>query len=165
MVPSVPLALSKAEKLQLIEAAVNANLPHSVMRLFLLLVDNPAALLWSSARLAKALKRSERTVERAIAKLRDYGLLRTVRRGRHQTLVKVLVVGAILAMGRIGAAASRKACETLKAVSWRVIPDRLRRPIPKGFINTALHRLSSIAQSEKSDASASLLNSRLARPG
>ena len=53
-------ALSQAEKLRLIEAAVNANLPHSVMRLFILLVDNPAALQWSTERLAKALKRSVR---------------------------------------------------------------------------------------------------------
>ena len=75
------------------------------------------------------------------------------------------MVSAILLMGRIGAAASRKACETLKAVSWRVRPDRLRLPIPKVFINSALHSLSTIAQVEKSDASSSLLRSRLARPG
>lgn len=158
-------ALSQVEKLQLIEAANNADLPLSAMRLFLLLVDNPAALMWPSARLAKALKRSVRTVERAIAKLVAYGAIRTVRRGPRQSLVKVLMVGAILTMGRIGAAASRKACETLKAVSWRVLPDRLRRPIPKGFINSAVLALSTIAQVEKSDASSSLLRSTLARPG
>lgn len=157
--------LNQCEKLNLISAAYNADMPRSATRLLHLLIDKPGALLWSTDRLAKAIKRSVRTVERAIADLRAYGAIKTVRRGPKQTLQKVLQHKAIDMLGRIGAAASRKACETLKAVSWRVLPDRFRPRISIKDIHSALLRVSTIAKSEKSDASSELLNSRHSRPG
>lgn len=159
------LAVNAAEKRNLMSAAYKADMPLTATRLLLLLIDRPGALLWSTDRLAKALKRSVRTVERAIAKLVAFGAIKTVRRARKLTMLKVLQHKAILTMASIGAAASRKACETRRSVSWRVLPDRWRRPISNKDIISGLAKLATIAKVEKSDASASLLRSVAARPG
>lgn len=161
---AVPV-ICAAEKLNLISAAYKADMPRTATRLFHLMIDNPDATMWSTDRLAKAIKRCVRTVERALAALRSFGVLRTVRRGRKQTLVKVLVLSAILTLGKIGAAASKKACETRAKVSWRVLPDRWRQPVSSVCFKKAEQLLASIAKVGKSDASSSLLRSRLARPG
>lgn len=157
-------ALCTSEKLNLISCGYKAELSPSATKLLHLMIDMTGAVMWSSERLAKSIKRSVRTVERAIAELRAVGALRTVRR-RRQTLVKVLDRAAIHRMGMIGAAASRKACEAAVSLLRSGLTRHSWRPISKIDISRGLSKVASIAKVENSDASASLLKALGLLPG
>lgn len=149
-------AICTREKLNLVSIGYRADLSLSATRVLHLMIDITGATLWSSERLAKAIKRSVRTVERALAELRSLGVLKTVRR-RRQTLVKSLCPEKIHALGMAGAAASRKACEAAVSMLKSGLTRQSWRPISKLEINRGLIHVASIAKSEKSDATASLL--------
>lgn len=101
--------VNRCEKLNLLSVAYKSDLPPSAVKLLHLFIDNAASLLWSSERLAKAIRRSLSTVERSLAELRSLGIISTVRR-RRQTLIKVLCPGRIYALGRAGVEAAKAAC-------------------------------------------------------
>lgn len=89
-----------AEKLQLLElvATVRPNGKRwgaASARLVHLLVNKPASRLWSSARLAIALGYGLRTIDRALAELRQAGVVECVRR-RRGTMEKRICLAAAL---------------------------------------------------------------------
>lgn len=127
---STALLLNQCDKLNLISVVYDADLGPSTQKLLHRFIDRPASLLWSSERLAKSIARSVRTVERSLAELRSLGILSTVRR-RRQTLLKVLSPDRVVAVGRAGVEAARKACEAAMALlgQGKFFTRQVRRPI------------------------------------
>ena len=131
-------SLNRCEKLSLLSIGYKSDLPPSAARLLHLFIDNAASLLWSSERLAKAIRRSLSTVERSLAELRSLGIISTVRR-RRQTCIKVLCVERIRALGEQGVAAAKAACAAAIALvrQGKSLIPHFRRPISISDIKQA----------------------------
>ena len=84
-------SLNRCEKLSLLRLLYVADLRPSTLKLLHQFIDNAASLLWSSERLAKSISRSARTVDYALAELKQLGIITTVRR-RRGTMCKSLNV-------------------------------------------------------------------------
>lgn len=107
--------LNQCEKLNLLRIVYDAELSVSTIRLLSRFIDQPNSLLWSSRRLAQSIQRSVRTVERSIAELRELGIIETARRGIY-TMSKTIRPERIVALGKAGAAASKKASAVAKSL-------------------------------------------------
>ena len=100
-------SLNRCEKLSLLRLLYVADLRPSTLKLLHQFIDNAASLLWSSERLAKSISRSARTVDYALAELKQLGIITTVRR-RRGTMCKSLNVGRCYEVLGNGVAAAKE---------------------------------------------------------
>lgn len=101
--------LDRCTKLNLFRASRTIDMSPTASRVLQFLIDDATAPYWSLGRLAHAVGRQPRTVDHAIAELKQLGFL-TVLHRRRQTSMKVLNVDAILtAISRAVCIAKEKA--------------------------------------------------------
>lgn len=101
--------LDRCTKLNLFRAKRSVEMTPTASRILEFLIDSPTAPYWSLRRLAIAVGRQPRTVDAAIAELKQLGFI-TVLYRRRQTSIKVVNVDAILtAISRAVCIAKRKA--------------------------------------------------------
>lgn len=93
MLQQSPLCI--AVKLSLMKALRVMKLTSTAKDVLSFFIDEVASRSWSTDRLALAVRKHPRTVDRALAELRAAGFI-TVLYRRRRTSVKVLCVGAIL---------------------------------------------------------------------
>lgn len=110
--------LNRCEKLRLLGLLYTVDLSPSTRTILHRLIDQPGACFWSSARLAISIRRSLRTVDAALAELKQLGIITVIRR-RRGTMVKVLNLSRVEALFRGGVAAAKKAAEVAKALLGR----------------------------------------------